>query len=219
MNTAVKPSGTYAVMAQRHEPHDSLDFFPTPPWATRALCEHVLIGGGWRRDQLAAQTVWEPACGEGHMARPLTEYFERVRATDCHPYGYGEVHDFLFAGSGWREDWIVTNPPFRLAAQFIGEARASCGVGVAMLVRSTFLEGVERYRNLFSTSPPAIVAPFAERVPMVKGRLDKTASSATAYSWLVWSKAPHHCGQTRVRWIPPCRAKLERDADYRGEVA
>jgi hypothetical protein len=27
-----------AVMQQRSEPHDSLDDFPTPPWATRALC-------------------------------------------------------------------------------------------------------------------------------------------------------------------------------------
>lgn len=31
-----------AVMARRVEPADSLDFFPTPPWATRAFCEHVM---------------------------------------------------------------------------------------------------------------------------------------------------------------------------------
>ncbi len=30
-----------AVMQQRSEPHDSLDDFPTPPWATRALCEYI----------------------------------------------------------------------------------------------------------------------------------------------------------------------------------
>ena len=30
-----------AVMQQRSEPHDSLDDFPTPPWATRALCQHL----------------------------------------------------------------------------------------------------------------------------------------------------------------------------------
>ena len=33
---------SHAVMAQRTEPSDSQDFFPTPPWATRALMEHVL---------------------------------------------------------------------------------------------------------------------------------------------------------------------------------
>lgn len=31
-----------AVMAQRSEPHDSLDDFPTPPWATRALIKRVI---------------------------------------------------------------------------------------------------------------------------------------------------------------------------------
>lgn len=30
-----------AVAAQRSEPADSLDFFPTPPWATRAFVQHV----------------------------------------------------------------------------------------------------------------------------------------------------------------------------------
>ena len=39
-----------AVMQQRKEPHDSLDDFPTPPWATRALCEVIAKGPGpWSR--------------------------------------------------------------------------------------------------------------------------------------------------------------------------
>jgi site-specific DNA-cytosine methylase len=35
------PNTSPAVMQQRHEPHNSLDDFPTPPWATRALCERL----------------------------------------------------------------------------------------------------------------------------------------------------------------------------------
>ena len=35
---------SHAVMAQRTESPDSLDDFPTPPWATRAFVEHVLGG-------------------------------------------------------------------------------------------------------------------------------------------------------------------------------
>ena len=69
-----------AVMQRRAEPHDSLDFFPTPPWATRALCEHVLPGV-WYSPRMV---VWDPACGEGHMVRPLTEYFSEVLASDVH---------------------------------------------------------------------------------------------------------------------------------------
>lgn len=205
---------THAVMGQRHEPRDSLDYFPTPPWAVRALVEHVLIGGGWGAHQIPTMTCWEPACGEGHMARPLREYFAEVHASDCHAYGHGQVHDFLTPGRPLhRPDFVITNPPFRLAAEFIERGLGIATQGVAMLVRSTFLEGVGRWARLYSSRPPAIVAPFAERVPMIKGRLDRAASSATAYSWLVW-RADGQWRPATVRWIPPCRRGLERDDDY-----
>ena len=35
-------------MATRIEGKESLDDFPTPPWATRALIEHVIGGEGLR---------------------------------------------------------------------------------------------------------------------------------------------------------------------------
>lgn len=213
---------SHAVMAQRAEPHDSLDYFPTPPWATRALCEHVLIGHGWRRDNLAAQTFWEPACGQGHMAKPLCEYFECGRASDVHAYGYGAVEDFLFARKrAGIVDWVITNPPFRLAMQFILEAREIASQGVCMLVRTSFLESGERYRELFLPHKPLIVAPFVEHVPMLKGRLDRNASSATSYTWIVWGGVDYtrYYAPTQLIWIPPCRAQLERDGDYDLPVA
>ena len=43
---------SHAVMAQRSEPKDSPDNFPTPPWATRALLENVLGGKTARHDVL-----------------------------------------------------------------------------------------------------------------------------------------------------------------------
>src|SRR5690242_15669255 len=96
---------SHAVMAQRAEPNDSLDFFPTPPWATRALCEYLRACD----PLLSAKTCWEPACGEGHMARPLSEYFELVYSSDVHPYGFGAQRDFLFPGDDPLFDWIITN--------------------------------------------------------------------------------------------------------------
>lgn len=77
--------------------------------------------------------------------------------------------------------------------------------------RTSFLEGVGRYENLFSKNQPSIVAQFSERVPMVKGRLTATGSTATSYCWLVWIKG---AGSTKLVWIPPCRKKLERHEDY-----
>ncbi|CAO3358641.1 SAM-dependent DNA methyltransferase [Azospirillum palustre] len=207
---------SHAVMAQRAEPHDSLDFFPTPHWATRALCEHVIPAFG--------HVAWDPACGHGDMVRPLQEYCLAVAGSDVHDYGRGFVqHDFLMPfmpdGIGCT-DWIITNPPFRLGEQFARHAlklmeEEAVEKGVAMLVRTAFLEGVERHR-MFAERPPSVVAQFAERVPMVKGRLDRTASTATSYAWIVWARGNT---DTRLRWIPPCRKALERASDWPADEA
>ncbi len=145
-----------AVMAQRIEPVNSLDFFPTPPWATRALCEWLKT-----RCPINSQAVWDPACGDGAMVRPLKEYFSDVHRSDVHDYGIGAmVRDFLWPSSE-QCDWIITNPPFRLGCEFALTALERTRVGVAMLVRTAFLESVGRYKTLFSKHPPAVLQ-FAE---------------------------------------------------------
>ena len=201
------------MMAKRTEETDSLDFFPTPLWATRALIEKV-IGAG----NVSGLECLEPACGMGHMVRPLSEYFRAVDAFDIHPYGCGMVIDFLDIDEreSRRWDWIITNPPFNLAEQFIIKARTMCRHGVAMLVRTQFLETVGRYNRLFKSDPPNITAIFVERVPMLKGRVSKTATTATSYCWLIWNgtKTTFRIAPPRIEWIPPCRKELERDGDY-----
>lgn len=196
-------------MSQRVEAADSLDDFPTPPWATRALIEHV-IGD---KSGIASMSCLEPACGVGHMSKVLKEYFAKVHDADVSNYGYGQIRDFLkHPDATDTYDWVITNPPFRLAEGFVIKALSIARVGVAILARTVFLESAGRYRAIFESSPPAIFAQFVERVPMVKGRLDKAATTATGYCWLVWQKGkgsvPH------LVWIPPCRKALERPTDY-----
>lgn len=220
-----------AVMQQRTEAHDSLDDFPTPPWATRALFEHVIKPHALAGHYLARMRAWEPCANRGFMYVVLKEYFAGVAATDIHDYDMGYyLHDFLMPFiPGPIEvmgvDWIVTNPPFRLAEQIIQRGRDIATQGVAVLVRSAFLEGVDRYNMLFSISPPTLVAQFSERVIMHKGVLRdpskeyfdeatgkmKRPSTATSYTWLVWitGMAPRP-----MIWIPPCRRLLERPGDY-----
>ncbi len=198
-----------AVMQRRSEPHDSLDDFPTPPWATRALCEYLAPEG------IITKTVREPAANRGHMAGPLLEYFYDVEASDIHDYGAGfPVQDYLFGPLPEMVDWTITNPPFRLAEQFIERALATSRNGVAVIVRSAFLEGVGRHERLFSKTPPTDILQFTERVVMHRGKLSAKGSTATAYCWLVWDKSQPQSG-THFGWIPPCRKRLERPGDYR----
>lgn len=204
-------TSSVAVMARRVEPADSLDFFPTPPWATRALTRHVLpLAFPW--PDLYAGTAWDPACGQGHMALALAETFGRVEASDIFDYGFGKVADFLHPDYAWRPaDWIITNPPFNLGAEFVMKALELSRVGVAMLVRMQFLEGGDRYRALYGRRRfrPHLVGQFVERVPMHKGRWVINGSTATAYAWLVWLKHPPHDAPTYPPfvWIEPGQRK------------
>lgn len=198
------PNGARAIMGSRQEPDDSLDYFPTPPWATRALVEIVL-------PQLGAKAplgaIWEPACGEGHMAEALGDYGS-VIATDIGEYGYGQPRiDFLTQPCPYPKflpppDWIITNPPFGATAEkFVLTAIERARVGVAMFFRLQWLETNGRYERIFQPFPPALIAQFAERVPLHKGRWEPNGDTATAYLWIVWLKDQEEV--TRFFWIPP----------------
>lgn len=216
---------SHAVMAQRSEPNDSLDDFPTPPWATRALIMMLR-----QRLSVGPQGICsEPAANRGYMVRALREVFRQVYASDVHDYGFGfDCADFLFPDSQLEpSDWIISNPPFRLGKEFSITALERCKVGCAMLVRTAFLEGGDRYRTLFAPSRPNYVFQFVERVIMAKGVLRdpskpywdekakkwKRPSTATSYSWLVWLKT-NRASDSTFDWIPQCRLKLERPGDY-----
>ncbi|AUQ99351.1 methyltransferase [Phaeobacter inhibens] len=198
-----------AVMQQRSEPHSSLDDFPTPPWAVRALW-HFLRSQGFTAGGVAR----EPAANRGHLVRVLAEIFDHVDAADVHDYGAGfPVHDYLFGPDPDVVDWTITNPPFKLAEQFIDRAVRTSREGCAFLVRTAFLEGQGRFERLFSQSPPAFVLQFSERVVMHKGRLAPAGSTATSYCWVVFLR-DHRSGVTELHWVPPCRATLECERDY-----
>lgn len=200
---------SHAVMAQRTEPKDSPDDFPTPPWATRALLEHVL----GNKNSKSKQTCLEPACGAGHMAKVLKEYFGQVQSSDAFDYGYGSLRDFVAEPHRPNSyDWVITNPPFRLAEDFLLHALEIARCGVAILARTVFLESAGRYNAIFREMPPSKFAQFVERVPMVKGRLDQKATTATGYAWFVWEKPSPRTVQ--LVWVPPCRRTLERPGDY-----
>lgn len=148
------------------------------------------------------------------MSRPLSEYFAHVDAADAFAYGFAPIRDFLtYPYEAQSHDWVITNPPFRLAEEFVARALVVARRGVAILARTVFLESVGRYETIFRSQPPTIFAQFSERVPMVKGRVDEKASTATGYAWFVWDKMvvePY----PRLAWVPPCRRALERGNDY-----
>ena len=165
---------------------DRDDYYPTPPAATAALL---------RVERFAA--VWECACGDGRMARELEAGGCRVVATDLVDRGYGQGRiDFLMERRLLAAD-IVTNPPFKLGAQF---ARHGLNLGagkMALLLRLGFLEGSGRGDVLDRL---ARVWVFRGRLTFSRrGEIADPKGGMIAYAWFVWDRA--HVGPATVGWI------------------
>ena len=217
-------------MQRRNIGKRSLDDFPTPKWATRALVEKLQKRG----ENLARATAWEPCCNRGHMAMPMREVFASVRATDIKDYGWSGMdaqQDFLFGNvAEMSVDWIFMNPPFTLGLKFILRALVIARRGVALFVRTAFVEGQERYKDLFARTPESVFMPFVERVVLWKGVLldpevpiqrwnakkeqyvTEKPTSATSYCWLVFERGFQ--GDGCISRIAPCRRRLTRPGDY-----
>lgn len=164
--------------------------------------------------------MWEPCANRGYMARPLKEYFFNVVASDIGDYGVGfPVIDFMTGPKpsefGMEIDWIITNPPFNLGVDFVLRAmqEGMSRKGVAVFVRSAWIEGVDRYERLFSVNPPTRICQYVGRVPIVRGGVDEKAATAMPYSWFVWEHEAD-TGPPIVEWIPHCRKDFEREGDY-----
>lgn len=156
------------------------DFYPTPPEATQALLDFLKLDEGTR--------VWEPACGEGHMAEVLEKNGCIVRATDLQ---LGT--DFLETDENFSE-WIITNPPFSLAEQFIRKC-AGYNVPFALLLKSQYWHAAKR-AALFSEITPAYILPLTWRPDF----LFKTRGSGSPFMdviWCVWIP-----GENKTAYIP-----------------
>jgi hypothetical protein len=96
------------------------------------------------------------------MAAVVAEFVgSSVTASDIFDDGYGIAPvDFLNDPHLVCPAWIITNPPFSTACAFSLRALDLATEGVAMLVRTQWIEGIGRYENLFRDRPPSLYAPF-----------------------------------------------------------
>ena len=175
---------------------ESNDFYATEPRAVEKLLS-VLKRDGVR----LSDPLWEPACGQGHISKVLDEAGYEVRSTDLIDRGYGSVLNFLEGEELWRGD-IITNPPFKLSAEFIRKSLSLVGVGqrVIFFQRLNFLESAKRFA-LFQEFPIRYVYVHASRVgTAMGGDFQRYHAKSMAYAWYVWEKG--YQGDTVMRWIP-----------------
>ena len=182
-------SDTQATLRERRD-----DLYESPPEAVRALL----------RAEYLPENIWEPACGPGSIVRVLRRAGYRVFASDLVDYNspYQDVarRDFLLereVPAGVQA--IVTNPPFKNAAEFVGHALTLCPK-VVMLLRLAFLESARR-SPILDSGDLARVYVFRNRLPMMHraGWEGPKITNPTAYAWFVWDL--EHRGPTELRRI------------------
>lgn len=168
--------------ATRHALKDRKDdLYETPAEATNALLRHEATLGS---------CIWEPACGPGAIVALLRAKGKTVIATDLVDYGCPSAAagvDFLMehkAPPGVHS--IVTNPPFKLADEFVRKGLELVPT-VVMLLRLAFLEGACRadlHRNHLER-----VWIGAERLPMMHRagwQGPKNGNAAMPFAWFVF---------------------------------
>lgn len=174
------------------------DFYPTPPEATRALLSVETFDG----------SIWEPACGDGAIAKVLLAAGYKIVSTDVINRGFGAAPVNFLAESAPRAKHIITNPPYGrgLADAFVRHAlrlTKHTGGSVAMLLDLASLAHPLRH-SLYVTNPPANVYILDHLICQPGGRPTFTEVHAR-YCWLVWK--PHHLGRPSLWWLSTARFK------------
>lgn len=161
------------------------DLYETPDVAVQALMQV---------EQLPKR-IWECACGPGRIVNVLRTAGHEVYATDLVKYDCPDSEsgvDFLMERApSFYVGAIVTNPPFKLADQFVAHA-LTLAPKVIMLLRLAFLES-ERRRAILDNGSLARVHVFRNRLPMMHrhgySRTSKQGSSAIPFAWFVWDRS------------------------------
>lgn len=167
------------------------DLYPTPVDGTESLIP--VLKAMKRPDGSPIKRIWEPACGDGRLARVLEWHGFEVIATDLreHPgFGHGGL-DFLLATpqDQWGEiigevDAIVTNPPFSLAEEFIRRAHLFTP-NVAMLLKQTFWNVGGRSKGLWFDHMPDMELKLTWRLAFLEA--ERGSSPLMDCMWAIWN--------------------------------
>lgn len=163
------------------------DFYETPYTITQHILDVVHIPEG--------ASVLEPACGDGAIVRVLKENGLKVTYKDIK-----DGNDFLKCKD--KYDWIITNPPFSLAFEFIQHSKSVCD-DFLMLLPLSYLHGKARYDKVYSdTNYPLRKVYVFTRYPMLGDNLREDGKYRTGmmvYAWYHFQKGWE--GSTEVDWI------------------
>ena len=174
------------------------DYYATPPAAVEKLLNRHFFRGG---------VYLEPCAGNGNIAEVLRDRGWAVDCVDIIDRGCPGtvVADYLTWQPDRMYDGIITNPPYKFAAEFIerGLTMLKPGGQMAMFLKIQFLEG-EKRRRLFDKWPPRYIYVFRKRISTWSNGVaynpvtGEKWSGVMCMAWYVWDGTRN---EPVVRWI------------------
>jgi hypothetical protein len=151
------------------------DYYETPFSMTQQLLEQEPFD--------EQKTFLEPCCG----ARAIAQYLP-----NCTAYDLREGHDFLLEQRQFH--YIITNPPFSKAFEFIKHCKKVATDKFALLLPLSYLHGQQRYESgIFQGLKTVYVF---TRYPMLGDALREDGKYRTGmmvYAWYIWE----------IGWLQP----------------
>lgn len=133
----------------------------------------------------AGTGVWECACGSGGISRVLEAAGLLVLSTDIEDHNYGlSGWDFLAWPALPTLPWIITNPPFSLAEEFMIKAYECSMDGFALFLKSRYMEGLKRSKLLEKLGLNGFYV-YEYRVPFLVGSKPRNLIS---FAWYIFDK-------------------------------
>ena len=155
------------------------DFYETPKKLTLSLLKHCPFIEG---------KVVEPCAGNSKISNCLIEEGYEVKATDIiQGVSYDATKLDYWKLIADNPDWTITNPPFNQASEILKYALDFSQLGVAMLLRLTFLEPCKSRAELLKFYADNLVAIIPVN-PRPKFRKDTKGSDSATVAWFVWRK-------------------------------
>ena len=163
------------------------DFYETPYSITKHLLDRETFN--------FSKTCLEPACGEGAIVKILKPLWGASLNY------YDKDFNFLTEKQGY--EYVITNPPFSLAFEFVLKAKEISQDKFCMLLPLSYLHGKKRYDQIYTDKefPLKKVYVFT-RYPMLGDKLrddGKYRTGMMVYAWYVWEK--NYKDLPSIEWI------------------
>lgn len=154
------------------------DFYQTPPSMVEKLLEIEYFD--------KSKNILEPCEGGGAISNILLKKGHTVEACD------------ILTGSDFLKEnrynpYIITNPPYSLAKEFILHSIDVVEIKFAMLLPLSYLHGKDRYETFFKnpTVYPLVRVHVFTRCPMLTETIREDGKYNTGmqiYAWFIWEK-------------------------------